>query len=337
MMLFIRLAGLLACVGILAFGGYKTFEGIRVNEMMEEIAVVMETTPLMPPVDLPDFGDSEAPDDDGANDPSSDDNDIDDEQGGSNNEPESTPDSTPTPNPTPLPSIGDSLTTEEAVDAFGGLYDNHDPDFNEINKEFFIGMVEGVLNGSGSTEPPTDNDPDFDSSFDADFDDSFDADAPFVPNDDPADDTDEIKNIILDVAGNYYENLQEGIQNNIDSNRDASAEEQQAARDEFVKQEAEAFAGLLNIATKPEEATEEQIVQSVDAVLQSTVCLETVTQTVSNNDALVEMVRDATDGMTTSQKTEIKNKLNEALADNPEMEEHYSTLAELFGITLGGK
>ena len=331
MMLFIRLTGILACIGILVFGIYKTIDGVRIDEMVEEISVVMETTPLLPPVDLPDSGDSEAPDSDVKDDTSSDDNNIGGEQGGSNSDP------TPTPTPDPLPSTDDSLTTEEAVDAFGGLYDNHDPDFNEINKEFFVGMVEGVLNGSSSTEPPADNDSDFDSSFDADFDDSFDADAPFVPDDDPADDTDEIKNLILDVAGNYYENLQEGIQNNIESNRDASAEDQQAARDEFVKQEAEAFAGLLNIATKPEEATEEQSVQSVDAVLQSSVCLETVTQTVSNNDALVEMVRDATDGMSSSQKSEIKNKLNEALAENPEMEEHYSTLAELFGITLGGK
>ena len=335
MMLFIRLAGLLACIGILAFGGYKTVEGIRINEMMEEISAVVETTPLMPPMDLPELGDPETPGDDSKDDTSSDN--VGGEQGGGNNEPESNPEPTPTPNPDQLPSTGDSLTTEDAVNAFGGLYDNHDPDFNEINKEFFVGMVEGVLSGSSGTEPPTDNDSDFDSSFDADFDDSFDADAPFVPKDDPADDTDEINKIILDVAGNYYEKLQAGIQNNIDSNSDASAEEQQAARDEFVRKEAEAFAGLLNIATKPEEVTGEQIVQSVDAVLQSSVCLETVTQTVSNDDALVEMVRDATDGMSSSQKTEIKNKLNEALAENPEMEEHYSTLAELFGITLGGK
>ena len=327
MMLLIRLTGLLACLGILAFGVYKTIDGVRINEMIEEIAAVVETTPLLPPTDLPDFGYSETSGGDSKDDPSSDNTES--GQGGGNNSSDSTP------NPDPVPSVGDSLTTEDAVNAFGGLYDNHDPDFNEINKEFFIGMVEGVLNGSSSIEPPADNDSDFDNSFDADFDDSFDADAPFVPKDDPADD--EIKNIIIDVAGNYYENLQQSIQNNIAGNRDASAEEQQAARDEFIRQEAEAFAGLLNIATKPEEVTNEQIVQSVDAVLQSTVCLETVTQTVSNNDALVEMVQNATDSMSTSQKTEIKNKLNEALAENPEMEEHYSTLAELFGITLGRK
>ena len=62
MMLFIRLTGLLACVGILVFGVYKTVEGIRINEMIEEISTVVETTPLVPPVDLPDFGDPETPD-----------------------------------------------------------------------------------------------------------------------------------------------------------------------------------------------------------------------------------------------------------------------------------
>ena len=56
MMLFIRLTGLLDCVGILVFGVYKTVEGIRINEMIEEISTVVETTPLVPPVDLPDFG-----------------------------------------------------------------------------------------------------------------------------------------------------------------------------------------------------------------------------------------------------------------------------------------
>ena len=332
MMFLIKFTSFLACIGILAFSGYKTVESIRINDMIDEISAVIETTSLIPPMELPDSGDHETPDGDGKDDPSSDGDGIGGEQGGNNSDP------TPTPTPDPLPSIGDSLTTEEAVDAFGGLYDNHDPDFNEINKEFFVGMVEGVLNGSDSAEPPASDAPDFDNSFDTDFDDNVDLDKPFVPDDDPTDDdTDEIKNIVLDVAGNYYENLQQGIQNNIDSNRDASEEDQQVARDEFIKQEAEAFAGLLNIATKPEEVTDEQIVQSVDAVLQSTVCLETVTQTVSNNDSLVEMVQDATEGMNANQKVEIKNKLNEALAENPEMEEHYNTLAELFGITLGGK
>ena len=145
-----------------------------------------------------------------------------------------------------------------------------------------------------------------------------------------------MKNIILDVAGNYYENLQQSIQNNIESNRDASAEEQQAARDEFIQQEAEAFAGLLNIATKPEETTEEQIVQSVDAVIKSTVCLDTVTQTVSSNDAIADTVKDATENMGENYRTEIENKLNEALAENPEMSQQYNDLANLFGIILGG-
>lgn len=350
MMFLVKFAGLILCLGILAFGGYKTVEGIRIEEMIGEIASVMEDGPIFPSAGLPDGDDPDSPDTDDPVIPPSKDETVGGESGGDSvQNPDSVPDDIPdskpnpepnpepSPEPEPEPSPSGSLSTDEAIDAFGGLYDNHDPDFNEINKEFFVGMVEGVLSGSSNgSEPPVENDPDFDNSFDSDFDDSFDSDVPFIPEEDPDDDEHKVENIIIDVAGNYYENLQQGIQNNIASNSGASAEEQQAARDEFIRQEAEAFAGLLNIATKPEETTEEQIVQSVDAVLKSDVCLDTVTQTVTGNDAITDTVRDATEGMAESYKADIEDRLNAALAENPEKAQQYNDLANLFGITLGG-
>ena len=324
MMFLVKFAGLILCLGILAFGGYKTVEGICIDEMIEDIEAVVAYTPLFPSAPLPEEDD---PEDDPVDPPSEDEN----FGGGMGSGGGSSV------IPTPNPSTGGNLSSDEVVDALGGLYDNHDPDFNEINRELFVGMVESAVNGnSADSDSPTEDDPYFDSSFDLNFDGSFDPNDPFVPEEDSDDDDDEHKadNIIIDVAGNYYENLQQSIQNNIESNRDASAEEQQAARDEFIQKESEAFTGLLNIATKPKETTEEQIVESVDAVLKSDVCLNTLTQTVSENGDLTDTVRDATEGMGESYKTEIKNKIDAALAENPEKAQQYNDLASLFDITL---
>ena len=337
MMFLVKFAGLILCLGILAFGGYKTVEGICIDEMIGEIASVIEDGPIFPSAGLPDGDDPDSPDTDDPVTPPSEDENFGGGMGSGAGGTGSGGGSSVIP--TPNPSTGGNLSSDEVVDALGGLYDNHDPDFNEINRELFVGMVESAVNGnSADSDSSIENGPDFDSSFDLNFDGSFDPNDPFVPEEDSDDDDDEHKtdNIIIDVAGNYYENLQQGIQNNIESNRDASAEEQQAARDEFIQKESEAFTGLLNIATKPKETTEEQIVESVDAVLKSDVCLNTLTQTVSENGDLTDTVRDATESMGESYKTEIKNKIDAALAENPEKAQQYNDLASLFDITLGG-
>ena len=241
----------------------------------------------------------------------------------------------------PTPPQNETLSSSDAQAALGNIYDNSNPDFNDFNRELFVGMIEGFIGGGDSSEPPqTEPDPeepDFDESFDDDFGGDFNPDDynPDDVNPDEEGSQDEVNNIIIDVAGTYFDNLQAGIQQNQQDNAGASEEEQQAARDQFVQQESEAFAGLINIATRPEETTEEQLVNSVDAVLNSNVCLDTVTQSVERNDSLTTTVQDATANMNEETKSEIETKINEALAANPEKEQQYKDLANLFGITLG--
>ncbi len=341
MMFFVKFVGLLLCVGVLAFGGYKTAQEIQLDEMIGEIETVMQSTTLLPPVVTPGDDDPETPpegeevpggdvDDSGTADGDDSGTAGGDDSGtaGGDTESGNTPEN-------------ETLSTDAALEAFGGLYDNNDPDFSNMNKEFFMGVLEGVLNASSDNtepEPPGEDEPDFDESFEDDFATEFNPDE-FVPDvQEPEEDQTSIdtNEIIIDVAGSYYQNLQQGIQNNIEANKDASEEEKKASRDEFVQKEAEAFAGLINIATKPEETTEEKLVQSVDAVLNSNVCLNTVTQTVNNNESLAQTVQSATENLDESVKNDIEDKINEALANNPEMESQYSDLASLFGITLGG-
>ncbi|MBR3875306.1 MAG: hypothetical protein IKJ25_00850 [Clostridia bacterium] len=379
----IKLASFVVCVGILGFGGYQTVQEMKIEEMLGEIESALESAPVLPDFggnedpdnpDNPDQGgndqggndqggndqggndqggndqggndqggndqggndqggNDQGGNDQGGNDQGGNDQGGNDQGGndqGGNDQPENPP----------------TLSTDSAVDALGGMYDNNDPEFNDMNREFFVGMVEGFLTGnsgsgdSGSEDNPPAEDPDFDNNFDGDFGEDFNPDE-FVPEEEPEDPEDEEQNemneIILDVAGTYYENLQAGIQQNIEANAGATEEEQQAARDEFVQQEAEAFAGLINIATRPEETTEDQLVQSVDAVINSSVCLDTVTESINNNEDLSTTVQDATANMNEETKAEIESKLNEAIASNPEKEQQYNDLANLFGITLGAE
>ena len=201
-------------------------------------------------------------------------------------------------------------------------------------------MIEGFIGGNNNPEPPVDNpenppvdEPEEEEDFGADF--NPDEYNPDDVEPDTEDSQNQVNDLIIDVAGTYFDNLQAGIQQNQQENAGATEEEQQAARDEFIQQESEAFAGLINIATKPEETTEEQLVQSVDAVLNSSVCLDTVTQSIEKNDQLSTTVQDATANMNEETKSEIENKINEALEANPEKEQQYKDLADLFGITLG--
>ena len=234
-----------------------------------------------------------------------------------------------------------TLSTDDARDAFGNIYDNSDPTYNDLNREFFTGMVSGFFGSNNNSEPeePDVDEPDFDENFDGGFGEEFNPDE-FNPDDETEEPEEElgdtaVENIIINVAGTYYDNLQAGIQANQQQNAGASAEEQQAARDEFVERESEAFAGLINVVTNPEETTGEQLVQSVDAIINSDVCLGTVTQSTENNPEFTETVQEATQNINQETKTEIENMLNDAIASNPEKEQQYKDLANLFGITFG--
>ena len=96
----------------------------------------------------------------------------------------------------------------------------------------------------------------------------------------------------------------------------------------------------MNSGTAPEDET---IVQSVDAILNSNVCMGTVSESVESNTAFTEKLQEATEKINEETKTEIQNKIESSLEDyrNSEnydeaKEKQYSDLASLFGITLTG-
>ena len=260
----------------------------------------------------------------------------------------------PDPNPEPAPEpdkpvepSAPTLSTEETKDAYKELYDNNDPEFSDIKKELLVNMIQGAFNsgsgggsnsgssGGGSTTPDVgDEEPDLD--LDSGFDAEFNPDE-FEPEDEPEEDSaaNEINEIIASVGGTYFDNLQKEIQANQEANAGGTDDEKAAARDEFVEKEAEAFAGLINVVTKPEETTEDDLLKSVDALLNSPVCKNTVSQSVENNPTFTETVQQATENLNEDIKSEIQQKLEASLETDPESAKDYQNIADLFGITLG--
>lgn len=400
----INFASFVACVGLLAFGGYQTVQDMRLDEMIGEFESALEYAPELPDIpgsnpedgdpELPGDGDGEGdakpnPDDKpeqggnedmGGNEDQPGDSDDKPEQGGNDDDmggnedvgggesepegpnpdptpdPNPTPDPDPTPNPDPDPSpapgegdedntppANETLSTEEAKNAFGDLYDNHDADFAEVKKEMVTGMINGFLgtgNGGGSDNQPSEPDEDEpEEDVEIDFGAEFNPDE-FEPDEEEPEEggTTEIEEMIGGIVNTYVDNLFAEIENQQAANAGASEEEAAAARDEFIEREAEAFAGLVNVVNNPgttEEESEQQLIQSVDAVLNSTVVLGTVSQSVENNPELTETIQEATSNMNEEVKNDIQNKIEEAMNANPEKEQQYKDLANLFGITFG--
>ena len=345
MKLLISFVSLLVCIGILAFAGYKTYTDNRIEEMIAKIEVVIDEG----------FGNLGNPDNDSDNekDPAKpdfggSDNGViggDTDIGGGADDGEDLPGGdidTPDNDDATEPS-SPTLSNQDAKDAFSNFYDNSDPAFNDMNKEFFTGMLSGIFNamsggsGSGSDTPPVEDDEDisFDDIFTGNFGSSFDPDVD-IEDDPENNESSEVEDYVVQIAGTYYDKLQEGIQAHQQAHADATPEEQAAAKEEFVQRESEAFAGVVNIITKADEAEEDEIVQSVDAVLNSTVCLNTVTESIENDESISSSVQESTADMDEATKDEIKAKLDAALEENPENERQYTYLADLFGITLGG-
>ena len=89
------------------------------------------------------------------------------------------------------------------------------------------------------------------------------------------------------------------------------------------------------MVTKPEETTEEDLLKSVDALIDSPVCKNTVSQSVENNPEFTEKVQQATENLNEDIKSEIQQKLEASLEADPESAKDYQNIADLFGITLG--
>jgi len=205
------------------------------------------------------------------------------------------------------------------------------------------GNDSGNPDQGGEDITPPEQDPEEEEEIENDFDATFD-DTTYDPNDTTEEDTsvsNESSSIVTSVAGTFYENFTQGIKDNQAANADADEETKQAAREEFVKTESEAVAGLVNIVAKPEETTDEQLVESIEAVLKSDVCMKTVTDSVEKDEEFTTTVQEATQNIDEETKAQIQERIESSLEDfrssenyDAANERNYTDLAELFGITL---
>ena len=149
----------------------------------------------------------------------------------------------------------------------------------------------------------------------------------------------ENKDVITDTLDTYFDNLYTAIEEKkaeTDNMEDSEAAEQ--AKTEFAEKESAALNGVMNIvgAAGSSEVHDEKMTESVDAILDSTVCLETITTTITEDEKMKEDVKNATANMNEETKATIENSIQQKLEENPQNEEKYQKLAELFGITLNG-
>ena len=149
----------------------------------------------------------------------------------------------------------------------------------------------------------------------------------------------ENKDVITDTLDTYFDNLYTAIEEKkaeTDNMEDSEAAEQ--AKTEFAEKESAALNGVMNIvgAAGSSEVDDEKMTESVDAILDSTVCLETITTTITEDEKMKEDVKNATANMNEETKATIENSIQQKLEENPQNEEKYQKLAELFGITLNG-
>ena len=331
------------CASILAFGGYKTVQEMDIEKITDDFQTVIDNAVIFPE-EKPD--DSETPG--GSTEEKPDDSET--PGGDIEEEPEDKPEETPT------------LSTEKAQETFKNLYDNHDSAFTEMKTEMLAGMISGAINlGSGSNSKPEEDTPvtppeveeeeeeeeeeDFDFDFDVDLDEEY------VPEEKDEEEKadDELNSMLVDVTTIYSKNLLQEMDAKKEESSGLSEEESAAVGEEFVNKEVEALTGLItivnNASSSGEAPEDEKIIQSVDAIIGSEVCLNTVTQSTETSESFVAKAQEATQNISEETIFDIKDKLNSALLDvqnsdmdedlKAEKEKQYSDLANLFNITLG--
>lgn len=195
---------------------------------------------------------------------------------------------------------------EKTENAFKDLYDNHNPALSDAKKETISTTI------SSSIDTSTED-----------------------------------GELISDIVNSYVDNLFSQIDAQREQNSGASEEESNAARDEFARRETEALSGLvdiLNTSTEGERPSDEQISSSIESVLDSEVCLGTVTA-IAEDEEMTERIQEATSEIDDSAmeqiQSTIQSKLDETRTDgeltDEELaikEEQYQAIADLFGITL---
>lgn len=205
------------------------------------------------------------------------------------------------------PTVPDDLTsTEKTENALKDLYDNHNSALSDAKKE----TVSSTISSSIDTST-------------------------------------EDGELISDIVNSYVDNLFAQIDSNREQNSGATEEESNAARDEFARRESEAISGLvdiMNTSTEGDRPSDEQISSSVESVLDSEVCLGTVTA-ITEDEEMTERIQEATSEMDTSTKDQIQNTIQSKLDETRESgtlteeelrekENQYQAIADLFGIRL---
>ncbi len=205
------------------------------------------------------------------------------------------------------PTVPDDLTsTEKTENALKDLYDNHNSALSDAKKE----TVSSTISSSIDTST-------------------------------------EDGELISDIVNSYVDNLFAQIDSNREQNSGATEEESNAARDEFARRESEAISGLvdiMNTSTEGDRPSDEQISSSVESVLESEVCLGTVTA-ITEDEEMTERIQEATSEMDTSTKDQIQNTIQSKLDETRESgtlteeelrekEDQYQAIADLFGIRL---
>lgn len=198
---------------------------------------------------------------------------------------------------------GEEITPPEEEDGglgiFGDLFDTYNPDFADINKQVLSNAVSNVI----------------------------------------PEDQSEVGGTLDTVINTYIDNLYGEIDKIHTDTEGATEEEKAAAKEEFAQKEMDAFNGLTEIVTHTTAGhtpDEETVVDSVAAVLDSTVCLETVVQVSTEDPESTERIQQATENLTPETKQEIEDLINNAYSDpeNEGKEDYYKAVADLFGITL---
>lgn len=221
--------------------------------------------------------------------------------------PAPTPDKPDEPTIPDNPTVPDEPTSAEKTEnALKDLYDNHNSALSDAKKE----TVSSTISSSIDTST-------------------------------------EDGELISDIVNSYVDNLFAQIDSNKEQNSGATEEESNAARDEFAKKESEAISGLvdiMNTSTEGERPSDEQISSSVESVLESEVCLGTVTA-ITEDEEMTERIQEATSDMDTSAKDQIQSTIQSKLDETRESgtlteeelrekEDQYQAIADLFGIKL---
>lgn len=292
----IDIISLVLCCVILAFGGYQTVQKTDVDTMIGDFKEAMEAPLIVERSEV--------------------DNPSEDEKPESPEVPDDAGDTTPDDGDVgteSTPSVPEETTNTEQ--SFKDMFDTYNPTFAEVNKQVLTNAINGNLNiGGGSTGNGGEDSEGGESSADT--------------------------TIATDFVSDYVDNLYTEIENikNQAAAENKTQEEIDAMGEEFAKKESAALDGLMNVVNTTTNSDapidEEVITKSVEDILDSSVCLNTVTNTITKDEETKNAIQESTSTMDEETKAKLEEIFNQKAEENPENTDSYKDLADLFGITL---